>query len=81
MVALDIAQTVGHVFEGGLPVNGFPFTALLEHGVGQAVSAIQGFVRETLTVGDPALVDVFVFQRHDPHDLVVFDLHDQVGTR
>ena len=80
VVALDVAQTIGHVFEGGLPVHSFPLTALLEHGMGQAVSAIQGFVRETLAVSDPALVDIFVFQRHDAHDLVVLDLHDQVGT-
>ena len=80
VVALDVAQAIGHVLESGLPIDGFPFTALLEHGVGQALRAIQGFVRETLAVSDPALVDVFVFQGHHTHDLVVLDLNDQVST-
>jgi hypothetical protein len=66
VVSLDLFEAVGHVFKRGLPVDGFPFTALLEHGAGQALVAIQGFIREAVTVGNPAFVDVFVLEEA-PH--------------
>ncbi len=63
VVGLDLLEAVGHVFERGLPVDGFPFAALLEHGAGQALVAVEGLIREAVAVGDPAFVDVFVLQR------------------
>jgi hypothetical protein len=79
-LALDLLQAVGHVLQCGLPIHLAPFAILLEHGLGQALVAVQGFVGEAVAVGDPALVDVFVLERHDAHHLVVLDLDDQVGT-
>ena len=80
MVGFDLLQPIGHVFQGGLPIDRFPFAALLEHGLGQAVFAVQGFIGVTVAVGDPAFVDGVVFQRHHAHDAVVLDLNDQVGA-
>src|SRR5256885_12015356 len=51
MVVLDLAQAVGHVFEGGLPIDFLPLAALLEHGAGQALVAVQGLVGEAVAVG------------------------------
>src|SRR5690606_16947102 len=81
MVGLDLPETVGHVFEGGLPVDRLPFAALLDHGLRQALVAAQRLVREAVAVGDPAFVDGLVFQRYHAHDALVLDLHDQVGPR
>jgi hypothetical protein len=80
MVALDLLQAVGHVFQRGLPVDFLPLAALLEHGLGQAFVAVQRFVGEAVAVGNPAFVDFFVLEGHNAHDLVVLDLNDQVGT-
>ena len=80
MGVLDLLQAIGHVLEGGLPVNGFPFAALLEHGRGQALVAVERFVGVAVAVGEPAFVDSLVFQGHDAHDAVVFHLHNQVGA-
>ena len=79
MIGLHLAQTIGHVFQRGLPVDLFPLTPLLEHGLGQAIGPIQGLVTEAITIGNPALVDSLVFQGHHTHDLVGLDLDDQVG--
>ena len=73
-------QTIRHIFECGLPIDFFPLAALLQHGLGQTLVAVQSFVAETVAVSDPAFVDLFVLQRHHAHDFVVFHLHDQVGA-
>src|SRR5690606_3559291 len=52
----------------------------LDHGLCQAVWRVQAGVRETITVRDPALVDLFVFERHNAHDLIAFCLYYQVGA-
>ena len=75
-----LAQAIGHVFERGLPVDFQPLAALLQHRLGEALFGIQGFIRKTIAVGQPALVDCFVFERQHAHHLVVLDLHDQVRT-
>ena len=80
MVGLDLLQTSSNVFQRRLPIYCFPLATLLEHGACQALIAVQGFVGETVAVGNPAFVDVFIFQRHHAHDLIVLDLDDQVGT-
>ena len=80
VVFADLVQTIGHIFQSGLPVDFFPLTALLDHGGAQTVGTVQGFVREAIAVGNPALVDVFVFQRHHTKHFVVLNLHHQVGT-
>jgi hypothetical protein len=58
VLGLDLLQAVGHVFQRGLPVDRLPLAALLEHGRGQALGAVQRFVREAVAVGQPAFVDV-----------------------
>ena len=80
VVRLDLLQAVGHVFQCGLPVHGFPLAALLEHGRGEAVFAVDGFVAEAVAVGNPAFVHRIVFQRDHAHDPVVLHLNDQVGA-
>ena len=80
VLGFDTLQAIGHVFERSLPIDFFPLAALLEHRQGQAVCAVQSFVAETVAVSNPAFVDVFVFQRHHAHDLVVLDLNDQVSA-
>ena len=81
VLRLDLLQPVGYVFQRGLPVNLCPLAALLEHGLGQALVAIQRFVRKAVAISDPAFVDRFVLKRHHTHDLVVLDLDNQVGAR
>ncbi|MCY1501637.1 hypothetical protein D9M68_357180 [compost metagenome] len=80
VVGLDLLEAVGNVLERRLPVDLLPLAALLQHGLRQAFRAVERFVRETVAVGDPAFVDVFVLERHHAHHAVVLDLDDQVGT-
>ena len=80
MLMLDIFQTVRHVFQRRLPIDFFPLVALFQHRGSQAFGTVQRFVRETVLVRDPALVDGFVFQRQYALDLASFHLHDQVRT-
>ena len=40
MVALDLLEAIGHVFQGGLPVHIDPFAAMFDHGRGQALGGI-----------------------------------------
>mmetsp|Transcript_8062 Transcript_8062/g.15621 ORF Transcript_8062/g.15621 Transcript_8062/m.15621 type:complete len:463 (-) Transcript_8062:293-1681(-) len=80
VISLDGLQAIGDVFQRGGPVDLLPGTALLDHRRGQARVAVQRFIAEAVAVGDPAFVDLFVLERNDAHDLVVLDLHDQVGT-
>ena len=80
VVRLDLAQAARHVVERGGPGDRLPFTALLDHRGGQALVAVDGFVREAITIRDPAFIHVFVLKRENAHHLVVLDLDDQVGT-
>src|SRR5690606_29582898 len=41
---------------------------------------IQACVRETIAVGDPAFVHVFVFEGNNTHDAIVLGLHHEVGA-
>ncbi|MNM74069.1 hypothetical protein D3C81_858190 [compost metagenome] len=81
MLALDAGQAIGHVFQRGLPVGFHPLAALLQQRAGQAVGTVQAFIREAVLVGNPALVDVFVFQRQHAHDALVLGLHHQVRAQ
>ena len=78
MAILDLLQTIGNVFQRCLPVHGLPLTILLEHGRCQSIIAGQGFVRETVAVSNPALVNSVVFERDNTHNFVGLDLHDKV---
>ena len=80
MVLFDLFDAVGHVFKRRGPVDRDPLTVLLEHGLGQAVGAVQGFVAEAVAVGNPTFIHVFVVQGHHTHHLVVFHLDDEIGT-
>ena len=77
-LADDTLQAVGDVVQRRRPIDRLPRTALLDHRLRQPAVAVQRFVREAVAVGDPALVDVFVFERHHAQHLVGLDLHDQV---
>ena len=79
-LALDALDAVDDVVERGGPVDRLPLAALLDHRGGQAGVGVQGFVREAVAVGDPALVDVLVLVRDDAQHLVVLDLDDEVGA-
>ncbi len=83
LVLRDIAQRMGRIVEGDVPVDLLPRPALLHHRLHEApivTLAVQAFVGETLLVGEPAFVDGFVFERQDALDLVVQHLHDQVAA-
>ena len=80
MIGLDLLQSVSHVLQRGCPVDGQPLTVLLDHGCRQAIAAVQCFIGETITVSNPTLVDGLVFEGHNAHHAVVFNLHDQVCT-
>ena len=80
MLRLDLIQAVGHVLQRRPPIDLFPGTPLLEHGLGQALLAIQRLIGETVAISDPALVDGLVLERHDAHHPIALDLHDQVGA-
>ena len=43
-------------------------------------SRVDRFVREAVLVGQPALVDALVLERHDAQHATLRDLHDQVGA-
>jgi hypothetical protein len=79
-LGLHALQTIGHVLQRRAPVDRLPLAALLDHRRRQARGRVQRFVAEAVPVGDPALVDVFVFQRQHAHDLAALDLCDQVGA-
>ena len=80
MVSLDSIQTVGDIFQSHLPIHGLPLAALLDHGLRQAFRAVERFIAVAVAVGNPALVDFFIFKRNHTQNLMVFDLHDQVGA-
>ena len=81
MVFADLIQTIGNIFQSGLPINFFPLTTLLDHGRAQSICTVQSFVRKAISVSNPALIDFFVFQRHHTKNFVIFNLDDQVGAR
>ena len=81
MVSLDGVQTIGNIFQRHLPIHCLPLPALLDHGLRQTLRAIECFITEAVTVGNPALINFFIFKRNHTQNLMVFDLHDQVGTR
>ena len=81
MVGLDGIQTIGDIFQSNLPIHGLPLAALLDHGLRQAFRAVERFIAVAVAVGNPALIDFFIFKRNHTQNLMVFDLHDQVGTR
>ena len=80
MISLDLLKPISNVFERGLPVDSFPLPALLEHGTEKALVAVEGLIRKTIAVSNPAFVDIFVFERNHTHHLIVLDLNDQVGA-
>ena len=63
-----------------MPINRFPFTALLEHGAQESIVSVQGLVGEAVAVSNPAFINGFVFERKYPHDLVVLDLNNQISA-
>ena len=76
----NVLHAGSHIFEGGLPVDRDPLPTLLNHRRRQTVRRVQGFVGKAVAVGNPAFIDGLVLQRNHAHDLVVFDLHHQVGA-
>ena len=76
----NVAQTAGSVFQRRLPVHFQPAPILFDHGLGQAVGAVERLVAETIAVGDPAFVHGLVLERHHAQYAMVFDLHNQIGT-
>ena len=80
MVIANALEAISNVLKSCLPVHFLPNAALLQHGLGEAIFAIERFVGKTVTVRDPALIHCFVLKRNDAHHLVVFDLDDQVCT-
>jgi len=71
-------RPVGDELERRLPVDLLPFAALLDHRGGEAILAGEGFIREAVLVGQPALVDFFVLERQHALDDVVLGLDDEV---
>ena len=80
VLVFDLVQAFDHVVQCGLPIHFLPLAPLLDHGAGQALFTVQGFVGEAIAVGNPAFVDRLVFHGHHTHDFVVFHLNNQVGT-
>ena len=81
VVGLDLFQSIGNILKRCLPVHALPHTTLFEQGRCKAILSIESFVRETVTVGNPAFIHRIVLQRNDTHHLVVFHLHNQIGAR
>src|SRR5450830_83005 len=80
MFRLDLLQTIGDILQRGLPIDRIPNPTLLKHGCGQTLVAVQGLVGKTVAICNPAFVDSLILKRYDTHDLVVFHLHNQIGT-
>ena len=78
VVSFDLPEAIRNVLKSGLPVNSLPDTTLLEHRRRQAVVTVERFIRETVTVGNPAFVDFFVFKRQHTQHAIIFDLNNQV---
>ncbi len=77
----DVGQPLRDEFERDLPVDGFPFAALLDHRRRQPLARIEALVREAILVGDPAFVDGFVLERQHAQHAVAHDLDDQVAAQ
>ncbi len=76
----NATQTVRHIIQRHIPFDFLPLATLLHHGLEQAFSTIQRFVRETVLIGNPALVNLFVIKRQYALDDITLDLNRQVGT-
>ena len=74
----DLLEPVRHILQSSLPIYRLPSAALLDHRTGQSLVAAQGFIRKAITIRQPAFIDLFIFQRDNAHDLVVFNLNNQV---
>ena len=68
----DGTQLAGDMFKRGLPVDFLPTPLIPDHGNRQAFGAVQSFITETVTVGQPDLIDVFILCRDHTLDPVVF---------
>ena len=77
----NIRETARHVFERGLPIDGLPFAAPLDHRCGESLFRIQRFVREAVLVREPAFVDRGVVERQHAHHPIDFNLHDQIAAQ
>ena len=80
MILGNAAQTVSHIIQRNVPLHFLPLTTLLQHRLEQALITIQCFVRETVFIGDPALIDALVIQRQYALDHITLDLNCQVSA-
>jgi len=81
MLGLDIGQAVGHILQRGLPIGFAPLAALLHHGHGQTLGAVQRFIGEAIPIRQPAFVHRFVFVRQHTHYAILLNVHGQVGAQ
>ena len=78
VVDRNLGQPAAHILERRRPVDRLPSPALLEHRRREPIDTVERLVRKTIAVGDPALVDVLVLERHHTQHRVIFHLHDEV---
>ena len=55
--------------------------ALLDHGRGQSVAAVESLVAEAIAVGEPGLVDRLVLPGMHPHHFVAAQMQIEVGAQ
>ena len=79
--ALHVLQGMRDIIERSSPVGFNPFAVLLDHRPGQAVLAVEPFIREAVTVGEPTFVELLVFQRQHAQHAMILDLHHQIAAQ
>ncbi len=77
----DVTQSMGRVIKRDIPFDFVPHAILFDHWPRQARGRIQRLIRETVLVGEPAFVDVFVFKRQHTHHAAMLGLHNQVTAQ
>ena len=80
MISRNGFQGTGDVLQGRLPVCLEPLTLLLDHRNSQTLRTVHTFVGKTVAVTDPAFINSFIFQGHDPHHSVGLGLCCGVGA-
>ena len=78
MIGFDTLQTMRDILKRGFPIDRLPLPALLQHRRRKTLITIQSLVGESVTVGNPALVNCIVLQCHHSHDAITLNLNDQI---
>ena len=75
MLVGDVFDLTCRKFQGGFPVRFHPVAVVFNHGHFKAIWAIKAFVRKTVTIRQPTLVDAVFCPWQHAHDFIVLNVH------